>query len=270
MRLTRIALAAMSLAVLAGCNDDEVSSPTRPPLAGVRVINAIADTGSVDVVMVDQVDWSLMSARNINFRAGSIYEPVEAKARHIRVFTFNSASPTINNVTQVLHDTTITFAADSKQTLLLTGSARAKTVKFIVINDGAAPTPAAGQIAVRAVNASTGAIDAYLLTTATDPIAGAPAAANLGSFGTSTYVSRATGNVAARFTDAGTTTATASAAGPNAPPVVAGANPGAGVNSAGSVFSVYFFPRGVAGSPQNAVTTPTAVWFVDRVPVPTS
>ena len=60
-------------------------------------------------------------------------------------------------------DTTITFAANANVTLLLTGSARAKTVKFVVLTDNP-PAAAAGQIAVRAVNTATGAIDAYVVS----------------------------------------------------------------------------------------------------------
>src|SRR3712207_6883625 len=47
--------------------------PICPPLAGVRVINALPDTNAVDVVMIDQVEWSL-TARNINFRAGTEHQ----------------------------------------------------------------------------------------------------------------------------------------------------------------------------------------------------
>jgi hypothetical protein len=80
------------------------------------------------------------------------------------------------------------------------------------------------------------------------------------------YATRAAGAVAARFTAAGGTAAAASTAGPASPSAAAGASPAAGVNTAGSAFSVYYFPRGVAGSPQNAATTPRVTWFVDRVP----
>jgi hypothetical protein len=266
MRLSRLVLLAASAAALGACNESDVSSPSRPPLAGVRLINALADTNAVDVVMIDQVEWSLL-ARNVNFRAGTEHQPIEAKARRIRVFAFNSAAPTINNVSQVLHDTTITFTADTKVTLLLTGSARSRTVRFVVVNDDP-PAAASGQIAVRTVNASTGAIDAYYVNAVGDAISGTPAASNVAPLSASPYVTRAAGTAAARVTDRGTTTANASVAGPTAPTGPTGATPAAGVNSGGSAFSVYYFPRGVAGSPQNATATPSIVWFVDRVPAP--
>jgi hypothetical protein len=264
MRASRFLILCTSLAALAACDDSDVSSPSRPALAGVRYINALADTTSVDIRMVDQIEWSA-TANNLAFTAGTEHWPTEAKARHIRVFAFLSSNPTIENVTKLLLDTTITFTANSKVTLLLTGSARARTVRFVTINDDP-PAAAAGQIAVRAVNASTGVVDAYFVAAPTDPISGAPSAGGLGAEAASAYVTRSAGNVALRVTDRGSTTANASVAGPTSPVGATGTLPAAGVNTAGSAFSVYYFPRGVAGSPQNAITTPSIVWFVDRVP----
>jgi hypothetical protein len=264
MRLSRFGIPCAVMIAIAGCSSTDLTSPALPPLAGVRYINALADTGLVDIRMVDQVEWSV-TANALNFRAGIEHQPTEAKARHIRVFSF--ASRDVGVVQQVLVDTTITFAENTKSTLLLTGSARAKTAHFVVIDDSP-PAAAANQIAVRAVNASTGAIDAYVVTTPTDPIAGSPTAANVAVNAASPYITRATGIVALRVTDAGSTTANASAAGPpaSAPPIGTPFFPSAGVDTGGSAFSVYYFPRGVAGSLQNAVAAPSIIWFVDRVP----
>lgn len=263
MRLSRFGILCAVMIAIAGCSSTDTTSPALPPLAGVRYINALADTGAVDIRMVDQVEWSA-TANNLNFRAGIEHQPTEAKARHVRVFSF--ASRDVSVVQQVLVDTTITFAENTKTTLLLTGSARARTAHFVVIDDS--PPAAAGQIAVRTVNASTGAIDAYVVTTPTDPIAGSPTAANVAVNAASPYITRATGIVALRVTDAGSTTANASAAGPpaSAPPIGTPFFSSAGVDIGGSAFSVYYFPRGVAGSLQNAVATPGIIWFVDRVP----
>lgn len=265
MRLPRYGIICAAIVAIAGCSSTDLTNSALPGLAGVRYINALADTGSVDLRMVDQIEWSA-NATPLNFRQGIEHQPTEAKARHIKVFSF--ASRDISVVQQVLVDTTITFAANSKYTLLLTGSARAKTAKFIVINDDP-PALSAGQIAVRTVNASTGAIDAYVVTTAADPIPGSPTAANVGANSTSPYLVRATGAVALRVTDRGVTTVNASAAGPVGSPNPIGTTgtyfPSAGVDNAGSAFSVYYFPRGVAGSLQTS-TTPAIIWFVDKVP----
>jgi hypothetical protein len=263
MRFRHIAITAFGLAALAGCKSD-ITSSARPPLAGVRFINGLSDTNSVDIRMVDQVEWSAV-ANNIAFRAGTEHQPVEAKSRRIRVFAFVSANPTIDNVSKVLLDTSVAFTANSKVTLLLTGSARARTVRFMMLDDAVA-APATGQIALRVVNTSTGAVDAYYTPTDSTPIVGLqPSVANVAPLGVSPYTTRAVGDVAARFTDAGGVVPTASRAGPPAPVGAPGTAPAAGVNSSGSAFSVYYFPRGVAGSPQTAAT-PGVTWFVDRVP----
>jgi len=265
MTLSRFGLLCAAITAIVGCSSTDITNTALPPLAGVRYINALTDTGLVDIRMVDQVEWSA-TANALDFRKGIEHQPTEAKARHIRVFSF--ASRDVNVVQQVLVDTTITFAENTKSTLLLTGSARAKTAHFVVIDD-APPTTAANQIAVRAVNASTGAIDAYVVTFPGDAIAGSPTAANIAVNAASPYITRATGVVALKVTDAGSTTANASAAGPpaSAPPIGTPFNPSAGIDTGTSAFSVYYFPRGVAGSAQNAITTPGIVWFVDRVPI---
>lgn len=260
MRLTRIATLCIGLGLIAACSEDKVSAPTLPPLAGVRFINAVADTGAVDIRMIDQVEYT-PTASALQFRSGTEHQPAEAKARHIRVFPTSTNQAVTQNF---LLDTTITISANTRVTLLLTGSARAKTLKFVTITDDVS-APAAGTIGVRLVNAGTGAVNGYLVAATTDPIADPAAASNVGVLGQSPYVSRSVGNAAMRVTDVGSTTVNASTAGPVAT-VLSGANPAAGVNSAGTRFSVYYFPRGVAGSPQNAVTTPTVTWFVDRNP----
>ena len=262
MRLSRFVTLAAGALTLAACGGDNVFDPSSPPVASVRFINAVADTGSLDITMIDQIEYSA-KALNLAFRAGTIYWPTEAKSRHIRVFP---TSRTIGVTSGVLLDTQVDITANTRVTLLLTGSARAGTLKFVTIDDG--PTaPAAGQIGVRFVNASGAPVDAYLVTTTADALPTSPFAANVGSNGVSTYSGRATGAAAVRATDAGNRVViNASQAGPTAPAAIPGALPAAGVGSAGTAFSVYYFPRGVLGSPQNALATPAMVWFVDRNP----
>ena len=269
MRSTSFGILGIALVAIIGCSGEDVSAPPLPALAGVRYINAVSDTGRIDVKMIDQVEWSANTVTPLNFREGMEHMPTEAKARRIRAFSY--ASTNISVVQQIIADTTLTFAPNGRYTVLLTGSARAKTVKFVLISDDApALTPGStGTIAVRAVNASTGAINGYVTTTPADAISGTPAASNLAPNTASPYITRTAGNVAVRVTDVGSTTANASAGGPPGttnPTGDAGTFfPSAGVNNGGSAFSVYYFPRGTAGSLQTS-TTPTVIWFVDRVP----
>jgi len=260
MRVNRFLLLCLGVAAVGGCENDKISTTTPPATAAVRYINAVTDTGSVDIAMIDQVEWSA-NAKPLAFRAASVYQPAEAKARHIRVFP---TSLVIGVTSQILVDTTVTLTAGSRVTLLLTGSARSKTLRFVSIDDDVT-APAAGQIAVRLVNASSGAVSGFVTDTTTDALPGTPTFSNVGPIAASAYLARAKGRAAMRATDVNATTVAAN--GPVAPPSPPGdAFPAAGVNSQYTRFSVYFFPRGVAGSPQNAVTTPSLIWFVDRNP----
>ncbi|HEX6626437.1 MAG TPA: DUF4397 domain-containing protein [Gemmatimonadaceae bacterium] len=273
MRLNRFIIPGLCVAVLFGCGKDTTAVDTPPPNATVRYINALNDTGSVDIAMIDQTQWSAY-AKPLAFRAGSAYQVVDAThPRHIRVFpTSTNAAVT----SQIIDDETLTFTPGTRVTLLLTGSARANTAHFVAISDDIAPPPA-GQIAIRAVNASTGAIDAYVVPRTSTAITGAPTFTNVAPLTASAYFARAvipsnatgaaTDTVAVRATPAGTTTVAASAQGPAAPASPPGdVFAAAGVNSQYTKFSVYFFPAGVPGSPQNAVANPSLVWFADRNP----
>ena len=261
MRFSRIVMLAAGLGAMTACDSDDVNAPSIPPLASVRFINAVADTGAVDIRMIDQIEFSAVG-NAIAFRAGTEYFPTEAKTRRIKVF------PTSRNIAVTqnhLLETIVDIQANTRVTLLLVGNARDKsTLRFVVISDDASAPPA-GMISVRIVNAATGAIDGYLVNAVADPIAPPATATNVAALAQSAYVTRATGAAALRVTDASSVTVNASAAGPVAA-VLAGALPAAGVNSAGTKFSVYYFPRGVLGSNNNAVATPTAIWFVDRNP----
>ena len=274
MRLSRFAALLGAVAVAAGCGDDTITDTTFPELAGVRFINAVNDTSALDFRAIDQIEFSPV-ANALAFRGATEHQPTEAKARHFRVFV-TSTNPAI--ASNPIVDTTITFAANGRYTLLLTGSARTK-VQFVVINDDA-PTPSSGQIAVRTGNASSGAIDNYIVDSTTTPIAGSPTIANVAPGALSSYITRPAGKQAARITPAGSATVAASQQGPPAPATPAGALRAAGVNSEGTAFTVFYFPAGVAGSPtapatgtnRCAGTAPlatcnaTVVWYVDRNP----
>jgi hypothetical protein len=254
-------LLGVAAAAFTACKSDEVTESNLGPIAGVRFINAVADTGALDIRMIDQIELSAVG-NSLNFRGGTEYYPTEAKARHIRVFP-TSLNPAITS--QILLDTTITITADTRVTLLLTGSARSKTLRFVVIEDDVTD-PGAGNIAVRLVNAATGAVNGYVVTDSTSALGATPTQSNIAPLATSAYTTRTAGSVAIRVTNVGSTTVNAAAAGPTAAATIVGAFPAAGVNSAGTRLSAYYFPPGVPGSPQRAITAPSIVWFVDRNP----
>jgi len=262
MRFSRLVLLSLSVGIAAACENDKVSTPTTPSHSDIRWINAVADTGAVDIRFVDQVDLS-PPGNGLAFRntgsAFTTYNAAQSGSRHVRVFP---TSLNINVTSQVLLDTVLVIPDGQRITYILTGASRTPgQLKFISVTDDLT-APAAGSISVRTVNLSGGAINGYLLNTTTDAIPGTATFSNVAVNGASAYVSRTAGAAALRFTDPGSSTVNASAAGPTAPAVITGAYPAAGVNSTGTSFSVYYFPKARAGS----VSTPGAVWFVDRNP----
>ena len=262
MRLSRLVLLSLATVAMAACDKkNEVTTTEFPPLAYTRIINAVPDTGGLDMRAIDQVEFSPV-ANNLAFRTSTPYFQTEAGVRHFRIFP---TSKDINVTSQIISDVTVTLPATGRFTLLIAGSARANTVNLWVIDDNA-PVPAAGQVGVRLVNASGGIVDAYAVATATTAVSGTPAIANVGFLTTSPYLLRPTGSVAFRVTDAGTTSVRASAAAPASPAVLPGQFPAAGISSEGTAFSAYYFSAGAAGSANASLSTPGIVWFVDRNP----
>ncbi len=274
MRLSRFVAFFATVAAVTACGSDKVTDPSFPPLAGVRFVNGVSDTSAIDIRAIDQIAFSPVG-NALAYRNGTEHQPTEAKDRHFRAFiTSTNAAITSNPIV----DTTLTFAANTRYTVLVTGAARTK-VRFVLITDDAPPV-AAGQIFIRSVNASSGAIDAYVVDSTNTAISGAASAANVAPLATSGYLTRAMGKVAMRVTPAGSVAVSASQQGPPAPAILPGEIPAAGVTTAGTPFSVYFFPAGVAGSPTAPATgtnacggaaplvscVATVVWFVDRVP----
>lgn len=278
MRLSH--LLPIALLAFAACHDDGVTVHARPPLGGVRFINAVPDGGPVDIRMVDQVEWSASSVSGnasccgLAFRQGTFHYATEAKARHIRVFPTDSS---IAVTSQILHDTTITIVANKNITLMLVGSQAANgKVHFVQIDDdpGAVPN---NKVAVRVVNASqAGTVpapaDAYILTdTASTALPASPAFPAVAALTAAPYVQRDPGAFAVRATAAGNTATswgTIAPAGAAANGLIGAA---AGYLGTGSAISAYIFPRSVAGSkaPQSAAfQNPAVVFFVDLIPAP--
>jgi hypothetical protein len=277
MRLIRLSFLPAALAVFVACGrDNGVSVNARPPLGGVRFINAVADGGPVDIRMVDQVEWSASSVNGTNtglaFRAGTIHWATEAKARQIRVFPTDSS---IAVTTQVLHDTSIVIEANKNVTLMLVGSrAAGGHVSFIKIDD-TPPTLSGTKIAVRFVNASSAGstptnADAYVTASTSSSVTGAsPSFAGLAPRTASPYIVRDTAQLALRASAAADQTTFWSAAAPAGAPAGAGIAATAGAAGPGSAMSAYLFPRSVAGSAAPAgFTTPGVIWFVDLIPAP--
>jgi hypothetical protein len=261
MRLSRLVLLSLGTVTTIACGGADVTTPNIPPLSSVRFINALSDTGSVDVRAIDQVAYSPV-ANNLAYRAGTVYQNSAVGVRHFRVFP---ASTNINVTSGILADVSVTLPADTKITLVVTGSARAGTISLWVIDDGVAAPPA-GQVSVRLVNTAPSLINGYLVNTAIDPLPTTATYSGVRALAPSAYLGRTSGPAAIEITDVGSTLVTASMDGPQSPAALAGQKPAAGVTSPGTNFSAYYFAPGAAGSQNAAITSYSLVWFVDRNP----
>ena len=252
MRLRFSAAVLLAFSAAACSDDDGVSSNARPPLGGVRFINAVADGGPVDIRMVDQVEWSASSVNSnssgqygLPFRSGTIHWATEAKARHIRVF------PTDSNITvtsTVLLDVTVPVEANKNVTLMLVGSCPDRTppidncnLTFVTIDD-TPPALTGGQIAVRVVNASStgsvpGPLNGYITATTTSALPGTPTFANVAPLSASPYIVRDTASFAAQATPTTGATPLITASAPAGAPAADGIAATAGAKGPGSALS---------------------------------
>lgn len=283
MRYSKLLTCIVSLAALGACSDDEgVTDVTLQPAALVRFINAVPDTGTVDLRFIDKVE-NLPTLLGVAFRAHSGgYQRVAPGARPTRVFP-NSNDPKLTQI--MLVDTTVTLSEGQHYTLVYVGRAAGNQDRLAVLVDPPTPTPPAGNIAINVLNASvalTGPVDIYVApaTSTTvgnaDPIANAVTVVkNVAFLGRSAYVNipvrPTTGTPLYQFvvTAAGSTTPIFSAI-PNLPgiPTPTGQlfGPQPGVQISGSVLTAVIAPGSVVGTRQStsANQTPTVVLWADK------
>jgi len=298
MRLARIGTLGAMLFAAAGCQTDDggATTPTIPPLAFVRYINAQPDSISMDSIFVrqnpvtfafdttfystthtttlrfiDQVEFTPQTFVNVAFRGlgQGNYQGLEAGSRQFRIFTFD---PRFFTTTQ-LADTAFTFAAGLYYTIVYSRDGTAAQDVAIFADD--VPVSDA-QVQFRATHVATGTagLDVYATAAANTPIAGAPTAANVTFRGQSPWQSRATGAFAAQVTATGNTTSLAGTAAPTGTVGTATADPVAGAIVPGSVLSAYAFSAAPAvlfyGRSFRAAGTPGIVWYPSRQPARTT
>ncbi len=266
--MTPSRLFALCLAVVAvgGCSsDDGLGAPA--PAAGMRFINAVGDTGSMDLRVVDIVGDAPQFLDNV-FRGVTPYQAVTAGTRRLRLYMTPVRTDTLAG-SLVVWDTTFAFVASTNYTVAITGFARAAggVPLQMLITDDPAADPGAGQIALRVINAGSalGAVDAFTRRTGAAP--GTPLLTGLafGGIGTYTAFAADTPTMRTAVTGAGGAPTHADVLGP---PGVAGtpaANPIAGTNVAGSVLTAVFLPAAVAGS-QAPAGAATVLYLADRRP----
>lgn len=282
MRYAKLLALMMPIVAIAACEDDPGVTDQGPPkpAALVRFINAVPDTGTVDLRFVDKVE-NLPTLQGVAFRAASgLYQRVEPGSRAARIFP-NATDAALTSI--FLVDTTVTLVAPSRVTMVYAGRATGNQDRLAVISDPDPATPPAGQIALKALHVAvgTGPVDVYIVpvtsTTAATPADFATSNAgvirNVGYLNQSAYVNAPArpsgGHYRFVVTAAGSTTALFAAT-PNQPGVAApagqsyGAQPG--MQIAGSAMTVVVAAGATPGTRQSttAMQTPTVFVVADK------
>jgi hypothetical protein len=198
MNKNRVAASLALLAVLAlgaGCNDDNPTSPTKSTTqqARVRVLHASPDAPNVDVL----VDGAVV-LNNVPFKGYSAYLSVPAGARNFKVRA--TANPSL-----VVIDVTPTLAANKDYTVIARNMV--STIEPWLLTDNNA-SPASGKIKVRLVHSAPGAptVDIYITAPGADITAATPTLAGVPYAAASDYLEVPAGTYQVRITPAGSKT----------------------------------------------------------------
>lgn len=264
-----LAIAALAI-VAAGCDDkgDAVTN-TPAPSAGIRYVNAVPDTLPLDFHAVDIVENSPYIATNFREIKQASYTRAATGSRHFRVFP-NSTNITVTSVP--LADLALDLQANVTYSIYHVGFARAgqSPAQHLVVRTDTAPTVPAGQVAVRVVHLGTGIgpVNVFTRTDADTTLPATPAFAAVDYLGVTPYQYfpiAAIRAFRARAVAGGAQLAAVTI--PVGDPGSSSLDPVPGSNIAGSVFTIYIFPRSVAGStaPQTAAFTTPALGYAQDV-----
>lgn len=277
MKLRYLLLTPLALAIAAcGSDPSKVTIANNGPLAYIRYVHAMPDTGSVTVRSIDRVENLPFNLTGpVSYKNVSAFIGVAAGQRHFKVFT-DMGSTDINVIGQVMLDTTVTLTENTYYTILHTGYARTGQTpkqRWVLIQE-TLPSPTTTQVAIRSIVAAPGLATGVDVRTAsttaatsttgtailTNVVYGTPSAwvnvspaATLAVrvFPTGTSAADCTGCVAQLALPAGAAQQTS-------------LDPVAGVSVGGTALTAFVFPAGVAGSP--AAGAASVNYGVDKRP----
>jgi hypothetical protein len=286
-RVLQLTMLCAMAGVAGACSPDTVISTEDIPTAGVRFINAVADTGAAYGLDFRFMDLPESNAHfRITFRntpttssgvTGSTqiqYKGARAGSRRFRIFLDDSIQAIASTV---LKDSTLNLEAGKNYTVLLWGRARstgADKMRLTVIEENVADPGA--NVALRVINTTGAPVDVrqYL---ATGTVPAAPTWANVGAYTVSTYVTAPPSQIRYNVQPAGGGTplfadGLALIGNPNGT-VVNGCTVGVdcdgapGTTVAGSAITAIIFPASVAGTkaPQGGIyANPQLTFMWDR------
>lgn len=301
MRLFRVGILCALAGTFVACSgDDEGVLNTPDPVAGLRYVNLVSDTGAMDFRVVDVIS-NAPNQTAAAFRTGGNpsgvltpflppYQAVlaDGSPRSIRVF-MSSANQAV--ATTVMFDTTFTFTPGSNYTMYLYGTARTGTAgrccSAIITEDITPATLYADSFAVRVIHLAPSMAPTIASTTVdvfVDTLAAAAAPVGTPTFAAVTYgevrpyVHRRTRaavagppavaalNYRGAVTASSTLAPFVQADVPNGTAGNATTNPLAGDLVAGTAISIVIVPASVTGSQATAFATPSAIYLIDRHP----
>jgi hypothetical protein len=115
-RTLQLAAVCLTVAAVNACRPEEVIVTEDIPTAGVRFINAVPDTGAMDMRPVDIVENSTFYG--VTFRSTTLlfYKNARAGSRNFRIFR-NGDNASVASI--VVKDTTVTLEAGHRYTFIL-------------------------------------------------------------------------------------------------------------------------------------------------------
>jgi trimeric autotransporter adhesin len=193
--LNRALLLAAACAAAVGCSDDQYESPTEAPgpVGRMRLINASPAAATVQLNLL-VVEKPTVSAA---FKGATNYVVASPGSRAIAVQQLPEHT--------VRAEGSVDVQADVTYSVVAAGASPDVELFTIVDNDAA---PAAGNVKVRAVHASTvtGDLDVYVTASGVDLATVEPDVEGLDPLTASAYIERPAGAFLVRFTTAGTKT----------------------------------------------------------------
>jgi len=271
-RTLQVSVLCLAAGVVSACsNPEQVIQNPAPPTAGVRFINAVPDTGAMDLRFVDIVEDNAhydVPFRNTPSTSGGVtistqieYKPAKAGSRHFKIFMYGTTAAIASTVVK---DTTVNLEAGKLYTALLWGNARGSGPKLTFYEESV-PDPQ-GNVALRVLNTTGSPIDVREYISS----ASLPSSAtwsNIGGYALSSYVTASpnqfkfnvqpAGGGSALFTDALALTGAAATVDAEALP---------GTTVAGSAVTAIIWPKSVSGSQAASFTTPGVSFVWDRRP----
>ena len=197
----RLFLALATTAAVAACSEESIPTGFEPsgPAGRVRFVNAVSAPGRAVNVSLEGVVFAANLAYGAAAPSGAVlYYPVLTGEREFLVR--NTADTSVHTLDQP-------FDVDEGTDYTVIAVGPGSAVSGVVLTDDNT-VPAAGQVKIRAVNASpsTATVDVYITTPTQDIAAIAPTRAALPFKSATTYTSMAAGAIRVRFTTAGTKT----------------------------------------------------------------